>query len=342
MSQDERILEKNPHHIQLTSGDIAPLWGGYLSDSMVNCVLKHFLHTVEDGDVKPIIEYALGLTTEHMEFSNKLFKDEKFPIPLAFTEKDVNLNAPRLFSDGYMLLYLRHMGIAGTITYGVALASSSRQDIRAFYYHNLKTAAELLEKSTAILQSKGILPRSPFIPYPDSVEYVHKESWLNGLLGDRRPLNAVEISNLHMNIMKNSIGQALMLGFSQVAQTKEVVAYIVRGRDISKKHVEVFSALLRDDQLPAPTTWESEISNSKESPFSDKLMLYHTLFLAAIGMGNYGASLAASMRRDLTTVYIRLTAEIGTYADDGAELTIKNDWMEKIPGAIERNALLSL
>lgn len=335
MSQDE-------HHIQLTSGDIAPLWAGYLSDSMVNYVLKHFLQTVEDGEVKPVIEFALGLTTEHMEFSNKLFKDEQFPIPLAFTEKDVNLNAPRLFSDSYMLLYLRHMGIAGTVTYGMALASSSRQDIRDFFQHNLKTAAELLEISTAILQSKGIFPRSPFIPYPDSVEYVHKESWLNGLLGDRRPLIAAEITNIYLNIMKNSIGKALMLGFSQVAKNKEVVEYIVRGRDISSKHVEVFSALLRDDQLPAPTTCETEISNSKESPFSDKLMLYHTVFLSTLGIGNYGASLAASMRRDLITVYLRLVGEIGTYADDGAELMIKNEWMEKMPGAIERNALLSL
>ncbi|NRF91701.1 DUF3231 family protein [Paenibacillus frigoriresistens] len=328
--------------MQLTSGDIAPLWGGYFSDSMVNCVLKHFLHTVEDNEIKPIIEFALGLTIEHLEFTNKLFKEEEFPIPLAFTEKDVNLNAPRLFSDGYMLFYLRHMGIAGTVSYGMALASSSRQDIHAFYNQNLKTAAQLLEKSTAILQSKGILTRSPFIPYPDSVEFVHKESWLNGLFGDRRPLNAVEITNLYLNIMKNSIGQALMLAFSQVAENKDVIAYIVRGRDISSKHVEVFSALLRDDQLPAPTTWETEVSNSKVSPFSDKLMLYHTVFLAAVGMGNYGASLAASMRRDLTAVYLRLTGEIGTYSDDGAELMIKNDWMEKMPGAIERNALLSL
>ncbi|KRF11090.1 DUF3231 family protein [Paenibacillus sp. Soil787] len=335
MSQDEL-------HIQLTSGDIAPLWGGYLSDSMVNCVLKHFLQTVEDDEVKPVIEFALGLTIEHMEFTNKLFKVEQFPIPLAFTDKDVNLNAPRLFSDVYMLLYLRHMGIAGTVTYGMALASSSRQDIRAFFQNNLKTTAELLERSTAILQSKGIFLRSPFIPYPDSVEYVHKESWLNGLLGDRRPLIAAEITNIYLNIMKNSIGKALMLGFSQVAKTKEVIEYIVRGRDISSKHVEVFSALLRDDQLPAPTTWETEISNSKESPFSDKLMLYHTVFLSALGIGNYGASLAASMKRDLITVYLRLVGEIGTYADDGAELMIKNEWMEKMPGAIERNALLSL
>ncbi|WP_261305505.1 DUF3231 family protein [Paenibacillus andongensis] len=342
MSQDERKLEKDSHHIQLTSGDIAPLWAGYLSDSMVKGVLQHFLHTVEDVEVKPVIEFALGLTIEHMEFSAKLFNDEKFPIPLAFTEKDVNLNAPRLFSDGFMLLYLRHMGIAGTVSYAMALASSSRQDIRAFFIQNQKTAAELLEKATALLQSKGILTRSPFIPYPDSVEYVHKESWLNGLLGDRRPLNAAEISNIYLNIMKNSIGKALMIGFSQVAKNKEVIEYIVRGRDISTKHVEIFSALLRDDQMPAPATWETEVSNSKESPFSDKLMLYHTIFLSAVGIGNYGAAISASMRRDLTTVYLRLTSEIGTYADDGAELAIKNNWMEKMPGAVERNALLSL
>ncbi|MGO4275690.1 DUF3231 family protein, partial [Paenibacillus sp. TAF58] len=80
MSQDERELRNDPNHIQLTSGDIAPLWGGYYGNSMVNCILKHFLHTVEDDDVKPVIEFALGLTKEHMEFKSKLFKDEEFPI----------------------------------------------------------------------------------------------------------------------------------------------------------------------------------------------------------------------------------------------------------------------
>ncbi|TVY11451.1 DUF3231 family protein [Paenibacillus cremeus] len=333
---------ESKHDIRLTSGELTPLWTGYQGDSMANCVLKYFLNKVEDAEVKPIVEYALGLTEEHMEFKNSLFRNEKFPIPLAFTDKDVNIDAPRLFSDGFMLLYLRHMGIAGLTAYSMVLASSSRKDIRVFFNHNLKTAAELLEKATTTLQSKGLLPRSPYIPYPDSVEFVQKEGWLNGVLGDRRPLNSSEITHLFLNIMTNSVGQALMLGFSQVAKSKEVVEYILRGRDISSKHIEVFSSVLRDDKLPAPMTWESDISNSKEAPFSDKLMLYHTVFLTALGLGNYGAALAGSTRRDLAALYLRLTAEIGTYADDGAELLIKNKWMEKMPGAIERDALLSV
>lgn len=328
--------------IPLTSGELASMWTGYLGDSMANCVLQYFLKKVEDPEVKPLLEHAFGLTSEHLEFKKKLFEQEQFPVPYAFNEADVNLNAPKLFSDGFMLHYLRHMGIAGTTAYSMALASCSRQDIRAFFNHNLRTTAELLNKVTTLLQSKGILPRTPFFPYPDHAEFVQKESWLNGVLGDRRPLNASECTHLYLNIMTNCTGQALMIGFSQGTKSKEVIKYIVRGRDISAKHIEVFSSLLRDDHLPAPMNLAADVSNCTESPFSDKLMLYHTVSLSALGLGNYGAAIAASMRRDLAATYASLSAEIGTYADDGAELLIKNGWMEKMPGAIERNALITV
>ncbi|WP_307439756.1 DUF3231 family protein [Bacillus sp. V2I10] len=48
---------------------------------------------------------------------NKLFQNEKFPIPHGFTDEDVDINAPRLFSDVFMLLYLRQMGISGVGSY---------------------------------------------------------------------------------------------------------------------------------------------------------------------------------------------------------------------------------
>ncbi|WP_342047280.1 DUF3231 family protein [Bacillus sp. OTU530] len=328
------------YNIRLTSSEIAPLWSGYLADSMANCVLKYFLNTVEDTEIKPIIEYALDLTGEHMEFKNRLFQNEKFPIPHAFTDEDVNIHVPRLFSDGFMLLYIRQMGISGVGTYALALGSSARADIREFFNHNLKTAAELLNKATTLLESKGLFTRSPHIEYPEAVEYVQKEGWLNGILGDRRPLNAAEITHLYLNIATNTIGQALMIGFSQVAKSEKVIDLIVRGRDIATKHIEVFSSLLRDDNLPAPVTWGAEVSKATESPFSDKLMLFHTMSLSAMGLGNYGLSLAANARRDLAANYLRLAAEVGTYVDDCAELMIKNRWMEKMPGAVERDALI--
>lgn len=311
-----------------------------MADSMSNCVLHYFLAKVEDAEIKPIIEYALGLTEQHVSFKKKLFTNEQFPIPHGFNDEDVNVDAPKLFSDGLMLLYLRQMGISGLGAYSIALASSARIDIRDFFNNNLKTAAELLNKTTTLLESKGLLIRPPYISHPKSVEYVQKESWINGIFGDKRPLNVAEITHLYMNTVTNTIGKALMMGFAQVAKSKEIVDYLIRGRDISAKHIEVFSSLMRDDNLPSPMTWDTEVTDSTAAPFSDKLMLFHTTFLSAIGIGNYGAAIAASTRRDIATDYLRLSAEVGTYADDGAELLVKYGWMEKMPGAIERDALI--
>lgn len=327
------------HKIRLTSAEISSLWGGYIGDSMSNCVLRYFLATVEDAEVKPIIEYALGLTEEHITFKYELFKNEQFPVPHAFTVEDVNVDAPKLFSDGFMLLYLRQMGISGLGAYSIALASSARIDIREFFTHNLMTTAELLNKTTTVLESKGLFIRPPYISHPETVEYVQKEGWMNGLFGDKRPLNAAEITHLYMNTVTNTIGKALMMAFAQVAKSKEATNYFIRGRDISTKHIEVFSSLMRDDNIPAPMTWDTEVTDSTVAPFSDKLMLSHTTFLSSLGLTNYGAAIAASARRDLAANYLRLSAEIGTYADDGAALLIKNGWLEKIPGAIERDAL---
>jgi hypothetical protein len=326
--------------INLTSSEIAPLWLGYLDDSMANCMLRYFLNKVEDQEIRPVVEYALSLTSEHLQYMNGLFTKEQFPIPRAFTEEDVNIQAPRLFSDGFILQYTRLMGVTGVSAYALALAGAVRTDIREFFTNNLKTAAELLNRADEVLLSKGLFIRSPVIPMTDSIEFVQKEGWLNGFMGDRRPINVSEITHLYLNRMTNALGKALMIGFSQVAKNREVVQLIVRGRDIADKHIQIFGSYLQNDNLPAPMTWETEVSDTTEAPFSDKLMLYHTVALNSIGMGNYGVAMSQSMRRDLATDYIRLIAEIGTFSDDGAELMIKHKWLEKIPGAIERDALI--
>ncbi len=331
----------NDKRIKLTSSEIASLWGGYMADSMSNCVLRYFIKTVEDKEIEPILQFALGLTEEHIQIIREIFKNEKFPIPQAFTEEDVDLTAPKLFTDILMLLYVRQMGITGVNTYSLALGSSARLDIREFYSHNLKTAAELTNKSTTLLQSKGIFSRSPYIPYPEVVEFVQKEGWLNGIFGDRRPINVAEISHLFINSVTNSIGKDLMTGFAQVAKLKEVKEKFIRARDIAAKHLEIFSSLLKDDKVPAPQIWDSGVTTSNVSPFSDKLMLFHTMGLCQNGLANYGISISASPRRDIATHYLRLASEVATFSDDCAELMIKNHWLEKMPGMIERDAIIN-
>lgn len=325
--------------IPLATSEIAAIWSGYLSDSMSNCVLRHFLSTVEDREIASMIEYALSLTEEHLRYKNKLLADESFPIPDAFHENDVDLAAPRLFSDSLMLLYLRQIGISGLNAYALAVGTSAREDIRSFFSHNVETAKELLNRSTDLMLEKGLFQRPPQIPYPDQTETVKKEGWLNGFWGDRRMLNAAEITHLWMNIYTNSVGKALMTGFRQTSKDRDIAQYCRRAVDISEKHIRVFRSLLENDGLPAPMTYDADITDSTHAPFSDKLMLFHTVGLSALGIGNYGLSLAASPRRDIAATYARLSAEVGMFAEDGAELLIRHGWLEKVPEAIEREAL---
>jgi hypothetical protein len=151
--------------------------------------------------------------------------------------------------------------------------------------------------------------------------------------------NEKSIANLIYNVKRNAVGKALIIGFSQVAKSEEVRKYFVRGRDIAEKHVEVFSSLLLKDFLPTPMNWDGELMDSKTSPFSDKLMMFHVTTLIASQIGQYGVSTSSSPRSDLTLVYTRLSAEIGQYADDGANIMINNGWMEKPPQAADRKEL---
>lgn len=335
----ERAKDETKHAIRLTSPEMASLWTAYLNDTMAICVIKYMLEKVEDSEIKPVFEYALSLAEQHIQAITGIFKEENFPIPFGFTEHDVNLSAPRLFSDAFWLMYLNEMTIHGITGYAVALTTATRSDICEYYTKCNTSAMELFHKTTDVLLSKGIFSRPPYISTPKDADFVKKQSFISGWFGDRRPLNAIEISNIFFNLKKDIVSRALQLGFSQVAKSKEVRDYMVRGGDITFKHIEVFSSILHENDLPSPNRWESEVTNSTIAPFSDKLMIYHAMVLIATAVGFYGAGMAVCLRTDLALQYQRIITETQKYAEDGINIMIENNWMEQPPQADDRKAL---
>lgn len=227
----------------------------------------------------------------------------------------------------------------GMVTYGTGLWVAGRTDDRKFYQECLMGSIELDNKSTELLLEKGLYERAPIIPNANRVEFVEKQGFLAGWFGERRPLTAIEITQLYINVVTNSIGKALMQGFCQVAKSDDVRSYFVRGRDIADKHIAVFSEILHDDSLPAVAVWDSEVSDSIDPPFSEKLMMHHVTSLTALGIADYGTSLSISPRRDIGVHLNRLMAEIELYGEDGANLLIKYGWLEKPPSNVDRDKL---
>lgn len=325
--------------IKLTAAEIGTLWFQYMSDSMALQVLTLFSQQVEDREIRPVVEYARGLSQDHLTKITKILDGESVPVPTGFTSEDVDLAAPRLFSDPFFLSYLRNMGRIGLQRYGLALTSSARKDVRNFLHECIRTSAELDEKATSVQLSKGLYVRSPYIPTPEGKEIVHASGFMGSIFGKHRPLLAMEIDHIFVNAQSNMLGKVLLMGFSQVAQDPDVRDSLLRGKQIAHKHMEVLCAMLVKDDLPAPMNIVSDVTGSTAPPFSDRLMLYHSAMLQTAGLGNYGVSMSMSMRADIISMYSRLMLEIGAYVEDVAQLTIKREWMEKPPQAVDRKEL---
>jgi hypothetical protein len=129
------------------------------------------------------------------------------------------------------------------------------------------------------------------------------------------------------------------MGFGQVAQTAELRKYFLRGNAIAKKHIEVFNKILVENDLPTPLSWDTEVMDTTTAPFSDKLMLYHIVYMVTQTVGNYGLSLGTITRMDIVPSFERLIAELLKYAEDGSNLLIKNGWMEEPPQADDHEAI---
>lgn len=327
---------------RLTSAEIGDMWTSYMNDSMVTCVTKYFLATVEDPEIRSLLEYALGKSQKHTEFIAKIFKQENYPVPQGFTDSDVNLSAPRLYSDIYFPFYLEHMATFGMLGYSISLPLISRSDIRKFISDALTASTELSNRVVQVLLSKGLYVRPPYISIPQNVEFVKNQNFLGNLIGKNRSLQVNEILNIYANIRTNVIGHTLAMGFGQVAQSKEVSKYMFRAKDISSKHIEIFSDILRKEGIPASTNWDIGVTNSTNSPFSDKLMMFHMTLLTAAGAANYGMAVSVSMRRDLSATFIRLIAEILDFAEDGVNIMINNGWLEQPPQAVNHEALANV
>ena len=93
---------------KLTSAEMGKLWVTYVGNTMAKCVLRYYLQHIEDQDIKKVLENALSLSESLVKNTKDIFIGEDFPLPIGFTEEDVNLEAPRLFSDEFYLYYLKY------------------------------------------------------------------------------------------------------------------------------------------------------------------------------------------------------------------------------------------
>ncbi|WP_078381274.1 DUF3231 family protein [Sutcliffiella halmapala] len=327
--------------MKLSCAEISTLWTLYINNSMSVYVLRFFLEYVEDTEIRKLIVQAYEIASNNEEELKHVFWKEQVSLPIGFSENDVNLQAPRLFSDTFKLSYVLQMARIGLVTYGGCLASVSRKDIRNMYYGFLKRTMDIFQDATDLMLEKGLFIKKPFTAISHKTEMIDSTKYFSGInpFVYKRTLNTIEVAHLSMNIETNQIGMMLCTAFSQTAMDEEVREFMKKGKQLAKNHIGTFfNALIKED-VQAPMSSDFSISASTIAPFSDKLMMLHISVMTAAGIGNYATSAAASQRSDLVIKYEKLSAETALLAKEGADLMVKHRWLEKPPTTADRNRL---
>ena len=142
--------------IQLTSSEIASLWLAYMDESMSKCMIGFMLQHIEDPDIKPVVQSTYDISSNRVNKLLTIFTEERYAVPNGFTDEDVNMNAPWLFTDLFCLTYVNHLARIGMLKYSGFVSMCSREDIRNWFTLGLTEMSTLYNQSTEIALSKGL------------------------------------------------------------------------------------------------------------------------------------------------------------------------------------------
>ncbi|QHE61456.1 DUF3231 family protein [Rossellomorea vietnamensis] len=326
--------------IRLTTSEISALWTTYIKSSALNCFYTHFLTYIKDESIISLIEDSLKTNVETMREIEKLFVSEGFPIPSGFTEKDVDTSAPPLYTDIFALSFVYRGGQVTSSHFTTIVSSVARSDVYDFFEKCLTKSLSLYKRSLQLMLEKGIYDRPPKINYPKSIEYIdHQPSLLETWLGETRPLNALELSELFFVIERNCIGIILLKGFIQTSRDKAVKEYLKKGKKLSENQITTFNnVLVKDDAFPTYPV-SMEVTDSTIAPFSEKLMLFFISSSNSVGLSTMCHAITMSTRKDLAVHYMLFVSEIMKYGAAGLKLLVERGWMEQPPQQKDRKDL---
>ncbi|RBP89944.1 uncharacterized protein DUF3231 [Cytobacillus firmus] len=326
-------------NLKLTASEIGTLWGEYVNGTMTEIVNRYMISIIEDEETKQVFEIAIKTGEKQKKQLVSFIERDGFPVPIGFTESDLNKSAERLFSDTFCLNYLHIMTIHGLLGHTTALSVSVRKDIREFYNSCVDDAKSMYDLTIELLLKKGVFQRDPYFYPAESPELITAKDFTDGFFGKGRVLSSTEIISISLNIKKGIMAKALSIGFSQVTESKDIRKFFEELEKAADENLQALSKIMYKDNLPVPMSLESEITTSKDSPFSDKLMLYHMGFLAQTAQVYYGTGLAGSMRTDLAVAYEKAILKTLGITRKWFSIMVKNKWFEQPPLAPNRKEL---
>lgn len=321
---------KNP---KMSSTELGSLWTTYHKKTMILRILEYLIEKSDDQKAKDLMLGLLEkLHPKVIEIKTMLENDGAAP-PIGFTKEDVNLGAPKLYENGFDIMFCRILKEISMGMYVLHMTTSYREDIIKFYKQLTNISQTYYNQFTQYLIEKDFLPRPNYTTMPNSVDYITDQSYMKGtnFFGHKRILNTVEFGLLYHSIETNIFGMQLMMSFAQCAKDEEVKKYFTTGQELSKGILKETGEILLQNNIQPPATSGGTVTSSTEAPFSEKLMMYCTYLLGGFSLGSQGFSAGFILRNDVMAKTGILAKDLYEYTVEGAKLMMSKGWLEEPP-----------
>ncbi|KKK38119.1 hypothetical protein WQ57_09880 [Mesobacillus campisalis] len=334
-----------PEKPAITSSELGTLWLTYQEKTMILRLLEYFIEKADDEKAKDIMASLYEEIDNYVSIIAETFQNEGAVIPVGFTAQDVNKEVPKLYDNGFDIMFIRLLKEISMGLHSLNITMAYREDIIMIFKELTALTQKYYNLCTQYLLEKGLLVRSPYVSMPKSVEFVKDNNYLGGFpinpFSEKRTLNTVEVAHIHHSIESNIFGIQMITGFAQCANEGEVKDYFNDGAELAKSIVKELSEILLQDGIQIPQASGGNATRSTLAPFSEKMMMYCTSLFCSFSMGSGSLGTAFSLRNDLpakTTIFMK---DIFEYAHRGAKIMIKNGWMEEPPQMEERNQMMN-
>lgn len=330
-----------PEKPAITSSELGVLWLTYQEKTMILRILEYFIEKADDEKTKTIMTDLYNEIDLYVGKITNIFKSEGAVIPVGFTSEDVNKDVPKLYENGFDIMFVRLLKEISMGLHTLNINMVYREDIVMLFKELTAITQTYYNTCTQYLLEKGMLARPPYVSMPTSVEFVKETKYLGGLnpltkIGNKRTLNTVEVGYIFHGIESNVIGLQMITGFAQCANKSEVEVFFTKGAELSKSIIKEMTETFLEDNIQTPAPSGGNVTRSTIPPFSDKLMMYCTSMFCSFSMGGNAVGTAFSLRNDLAAKNAAFTKDIFEYAHEGAKIMIKNGWMEEPPQMVER------
>jgi hypothetical protein len=335
-----------PDKAAITSSELGVLWLTYQEKTMILRMLEYFIEKADDEKAKKIMTDVYNEIDIYVGKITNIFKSEGAVIPVGFTTEDVNKDVPKLYDNGFDIMFVRLLKEISMGLHTLNINMVYREDIVMIFKELTAITQAYYNSCTQYLIEKGMLARAPYVSMPNSVEFVKETNYLGGLnpftkIGNKRTLNTVEVAYIFHGIESNVTGLQMITGFAQCANKSEVKKFFTKGAELAKSIIKEMSETFLEDGIQIPSPSGGNATRSTVPPFSDKLMMYCTSLFCSFSMGGNALGTAFSLRNDLAAKNTAFTKDIFEYAHEGAKIMINNGWMEEPPQMVERKEIIN-